>query len=433
LVDENNLDCLKKLEKYNLDYNLNSFQDNILSYSIVKNNQKFISYLITKNINPDFKDNFENTYFHLILMNKNLNLKLSKIILDKISDINHQNIFGDTIAHCIFKLNLWNKYKSLLKDKKINLNIRNKDGKTPLDYLDNNKLKNELKKIYKSKFTKSKNEIIYLNEKIPIHTAFQGYFWNVLSAVHYIIKNYKIVGFPTCNYKKNFNNKNFDDCLGCAKIDFNNINSYNLSSKFDQCLKKVKNKKIIFIYLAVNYETISHANIVIIDNINLKIERFEPYGSINNVKNLELDQFLKQKLTKILSIINKNKKYKYYRPFDYQNLYDFQHISNETYTAINEAKGLCVAWTFWYLEHKILNYNIDSKILIVKLKNKLIKDKKSIIDIIRGYAEKLERYKNNLLISYGIKVNEIYKLNYLDSKRNLFFKNILKDLSMMQK
>ena len=71
--------------------------------------------------------------------------------------------------------------------------------------------------------------------------------------------------------------------------------------------------------------------------------------------------------------------------------------------------------------------------MIVKLKNKLIKDKKSIIDIIRGYAEKLERYKNNLLISYGIKVNEIYKLNYLDSKRNLFFKNILKDLSMMQK
>ena len=101
--------------------------------------------------------------------------------------------------------------------------------------------------------------------------------------------------------------------------------------------------------------------------------------------------------------------------------------------AINESKGLCVAWTFWYLEHRILNHNIDAKILISKLKNKLIKNNKLIIDIIRGYAEKLEQYKNKLLISYGIKKNEIYKLNYLKNQKDIFYNKILNDLWLIQK
>ncbi len=147
LVDEDNLDCLKKFEKYNLDYNLNSYQDNILSYSIVKNKIKFVEYFLTKDINPDFKDNYENTYFHLILMNKSLNPKLQKQILDKISNLNHQNIFGDTILHLIFKLGIWNKLKYMFKDKDIDFYIKNKDGKTALDYSKDKKLKDNIKKI----------------------------------------------------------------------------------------------------------------------------------------------------------------------------------------------------------------------------------------------------------------------------------------------
>ena len=42
LVDNNNLECLKKLENYGLDFNLNSYQDNLLSYSIVKNKKEFV-------------------------------------------------------------------------------------------------------------------------------------------------------------------------------------------------------------------------------------------------------------------------------------------------------------------------------------------------------------------------------------------------------
>lgn len=430
LVDEDNLDCLKKFEKYNLDYNLNSYQDNILSYSIVKNKIKFVEYFLTKDINPDFKDNYENTYFHLILMNKSLNPKLQKQILDKISNLNHQNIFGDTILHLIFKLGMWNKLKYMFKDKDIDFYIKNKDGKTALDYSKDKKLRDNIRKSYKLKRKKTKNDIIYIEEKVPVHTAFEGYFWNVLSAVHYILSNYKNVGFPVC---KRQNKKVYDlDCLMCAKIEFFNKKNYKISSKFDECLKNVIKKDLIFIYLAVDYEDTSHANIIVIDNKNSKIERFEPYGSINNIKNLELDSFLKHKLQTSLKKYIK-KKFKYYRPFDYQNLYDFQHISNEYLRAINESKGLCVAWTFWYLEHRILNHNIDAKILISKLKNKLIKNNKLIIDIIRGYAEKLEQYKNKLLISYGIKKNEIYKLNYLKNQKDIFYNKILNDLWLIQK
>jgi hypothetical protein len=67
------------------------------------------------------------------------------------------------------------------------------------------------------------------------------------------------------------------------------------------------------------------------------------------------------------------KKYKYFTPNDYQNLFDFQNLwtGNKRYSL--ESIGFCGAWTYWYLEHKILNPDVENSKLIVKLKKSTVR------------------------------------------------------------
>ena len=85
----------------------------------------------------------------------------------------------------------------------------------------------------------------------------------------------------------------------------------------------------------------------------------------------------------------------------------------------------------------MLNIDVDSNFLINKLKKKLIQDKKTINDNIRGYAEKLEKYKNKLIKKYKIKKDDTYKLGYYkypyNKSRDKFYKNIHEDLLEIQK
>merc|ERR1712146_514218 len=92
----NNLDMLKMLSKYKINLNLNDKKiDNIMSLSIVRQNKEFIDYLV-KNMNDfTFTDSYENSYFNLSLFNQ-LDLKYHRIFLEKIDNLNKQNIFGDT-------------------------------------------------------------------------------------------------------------------------------------------------------------------------------------------------------------------------------------------------------------------------------------------------------------------------------------------------
>ena len=130
----NNLNILKMLVKYKINLNLSDKKiDNIMSSSIVRQNKEFIDYLI-KNIDDfTFTDSYENSYFNLSLLYE-LDLKYHRFFLEKIEDLNKQNIFGDTSLHMIFKFNLWDKLKDLVVKREVNLDIKNKDGKKPLFY-----------------------------------------------------------------------------------------------------------------------------------------------------------------------------------------------------------------------------------------------------------------------------------------------------------
>ena len=85
------------------------------------------------------------------------------------------------------------------------------------------------------------------------------------------------------------------------------------------------------------------------------------------------------------------------------------------------------------MEHKLINKNITSSNLINKLKNKLLIEKISILDNIRGYADKLDKYKNKLLLKFSLNKNNLYKLHYKDENLHFVYKNLLINLLKVQK
>ena len=301
-------------------------------------------------------------------------------------------------------------------------------------------MKNKFNKIIKKK----KDDFIYINHPTPIHTPFVGSYWLILTSIIYFLEKYPNTGFPICKkFKNDLNDKNnltypmiYNElpeslyCLICGRIYWYNKKHYYISDNLKDCILNVKDKEIIFMYLAIYYDDgNSHASIIIIDNKKKEIERFETYGSSN--ENIDMDSKLEEHLKKLTKEIYK-KDYKYNKPIDFQSTYDFQSISTEHLRYINEAKGFCVAWIFWYLEHKLLNRDIPSIKLVKKLKAKLLEEKKTILNSIRSYANKLDKFMVKKLLSYKIKKEDIYNLfNDVNSKDETF-RRIFKELLEIQ-
>jgi len=109
------------------------------------------------------------------------------------------------------------------------------------------------------------------------------------------------------------------------------------------------------------YELSLGANILIYDFKNMVIERFDPYG--NMIDKNEMDDILEAELTWNTGLT-------YIAPVDYLPSVSFQTISNEE-NVINQKSGdldgFCLAWCLWYLETKLKNTNIKSKLLVEKL------------------------------------------------------------------
>jgi ankyrin repeat protein len=446
LVDSNNLDCLKKLIKLGLDINLANSEGTVLSYAIYKNNTDFIKFLITQNIDFSYTNRVENSYFNFILYTNTIDIKLQKFFLEKMIDINKQNIEGNTTLHIIFNFNRWEDFKDILINKKVDLSIKNKNNKTPLDYV-KKKDRNKIKDLFKQHIKSENIDIKLLSSPTPYHTPYSGHMWQWISSAYYILEKYKNIGMPICKkidkkeieeIKKNSLNWiiSFDiqvSCISCSTIYYKSKDEYHIASNLETCINNVIDKDLIFIGITIIFNGGNHAGILIIDNNKKLIERFETTGINNSLQENDLDLILERKIPKIMFNLTK-KQYKYRAPKKYQNLYDFQEIGEKIDSSkyINEAGGFCQAWVFWYLEHKILNKDLDSKELVIKLKNKLLQENKSIMNHIRSYANKLDQYNRKIMSKLKIKKNDIYRLDKLPDIRKDFMEKIIVDLLKIQ-
>ena len=122
-----------------------------------------------------------------------------------------------------------------------------------------------------------------------------------------------------------------------------------------------------------------HATPLFIDFNKKQVIRWDSFGYSD--EKVELDKFIK---INVADKIN----FKYLSLKTNQNIIGIQEKSKEN--EIQNLKrgdfgGFCVAWTIWFVEHKIINNKLETKKLVNKLEN-IIYSKDSIISYIRNYS-----------------------------------------------
>ena len=411
LIDKVNLDDTLPLEGYNL------FRYVYILESQENNNYKF-SKIIWKNIKKNkniYKDinMYADNLGHFIIFQAKYgqgDIKFEKEILSNMENWNNINIDGNTPLHNLVFLN-FKKYNSVLKNKKVNLDIKNKNNKTVLD-LSTKEWSNYLRKLDTVK--NEENKVKLIDSKFSHSNLFSATFIDEAIFMLYFTKKYKNLmrlKYPDYNLNNidtNFGYFYYDEgeknfpwiIIYKDKYNYNIhpylndiINSNRIEKKYDYCF--------INLNLILKNESL-HANILIYDFNKKTIERFEPYGfSIID----DLDDILEEELTW-------NTGFTYIKPIDYMNKISFQSISDE----LNNEKpgdfgGFCLGWCYFYLEHRLLNNNLSQKELVMKLKKKLLKKDLTFSEYIRNYSNNINKGRFKILKKIGIPKNKISDIN----------------------
>lgn len=441
-IIKKNKEITKYLLDNNVDYNYTGGEGdyNPVTIALINKDIDILNILLSKDINLNQQNRFLETPAHILfklLYNKSykkITYDIRKKILENTHNLNKQNIKGNTILHYLFKNDNWKKYKKILSNKKLEVSLKNKKNITPLSLIKNKK---EIQKfILKNNFDKKnlteKNNLKIIEYKYSNLNKFNPtIIFNIIYTL-ILLKKHKTLDIPLGNIKKKIKSKNINNILSIYNVIepkllsyifvWKDINNYYIPNK----LKINKNKKFIFMRLSlIISDTLNHANVLIYDVDRNIIERFDPYGDVPYVSN-DLDKTLEEKFKKLI-----NKNIKYISPKDYINKVSFQIVSNENNNEnkkFGDPEGYCMAWSYWYIETRILNKKIDSLTLVDRLINKLNKMNISFIEFIRNYANNLDELKNKFLIKAGINKKDIYNTILTENTLELIRKKIRKDL-----
>jgi hypothetical protein len=191
--------------------------------------------------------------------------------------------------------------------------------------------------------------------------------------------------------------------------------------------RRTGDKDYGIVFLSLIHDKILHANVLIYDFKNMLIERFEPYGNTSLIDD-GIDDILEEELTWSTGM-------KYIRPKDYLPYAGFQTISDEN-NPLNEKMGdfggFCLAWCLWYVETKLKNKNIESKMLVEKTMDRINKMENKFIEYIRNYSTKINEYRIKYLEKMGISKkisSNINTTHYIDNKLTNY---LIKSFSSMK-
>ena len=440
-IDDNNLNniiifCIKlsyyDLFNYLLERNININNINLIFECILNdymNNEiKYTKKIFDKieQINPIFyklQDKLLDNILHKILylrLSKNItitntNFKLDELILNYADSEcwNMYNIDHQSPLDIVLMLDHTFYSKFLIKNNiKINIDINEiKQSEINKEWI------NILKKL--DKYNKQLNNI-----KIDNYPYINSSFYNaqekdVKLFFIYLSKKYKNLLIPKIdNYKIKLL---YNDIFW---IKYKNENNYTINEYLNNIVNSERNnynKRFLIVYLQIIYDnTNAHANLLIYDFKNMTIERFDPGGGIDDTI---MDEILEEELTWNTGLT-------YIRPSLYMSYDGFQNISDER-NMINKKPGdiggYCLAWCIWYIETKMKNEDVNSKVLFSKLIDKLNNTGLKFSEYIRNYSNDLYKKIFKYLKEAGIDkknyTNEIYSnedyinlINYFDKK-----------------
>jgi ankyrin repeat protein len=161
---------------------------------------------------------------------------------------------------------------------------------------------------------------------------------------------------------------------------------------------------------------IYHANFIIYDVKNKIVEIFDPNENGSKYRNHDLNNYLKL-------LFENNFDVKFYssnkiNPHNSFQVYDYATPYSQSY--INDPAGFCLAWCIWYVEMRIINYNINPKILcqIALYKISLIPNE-TFKSYIRNYSEYLNEYKLSIFKKYDLDKKYWFMNNLLYTPDNV--------------
>jgi len=275
-------------------------------------------------------------------------------------------------------------------------------------------------KLYKNQpiYIKPINDIIILNNKYIHHTLFRSTFIDTGIFIIYLHDKYKELFIPNMesyliknltfdNTMPHIDNMMYKENIFPWIISYYSNTEYYIHPYLNNLINAQKqnnnnNKRFGMVYLSLAYDTIFHANVLIYDFKNLTIERFEPYGNSELIEH-DVDDVLEEELTWSTG-------FSYLRPKDFLPFNGFQTLSDENnYLNLKRGDfgGFCLAWCLWYVESKLINQNISSDILVIKLIHKINSSEHKFNEYIRNYSSKINEHRIKFIKKIGIHENEI--------------------------
>jgi ankyrin repeat protein len=191
-----------------------------------------------------------------------------------------------------------------------------------------------------------------------------------------------------------------------------------------------ENKEIRFFIIPIGIEIkieksiLGHANYLIFDFELLKVERFEPHGNSSphgmDYNSQLLDNILQNKINSY------NLGFSYVSPQDYLPKIGFQimEINELKNDYIGDPNGFCALWCIWWIDIKLSNPNINSKILQELLFKEIINNKISYKKLIRDYSHYIIEIRDKILNKIDTNINDWINDN-LSNEQIISLNNII--------
>ena len=442
LLIENNINVFNIVIEYLINkkkeiiYDIQNLNGNTILHLILLNNLENkininILETIIKNTNLNLLNQDSNSVLLLIIKNKLL-LRFINIMKDKdmnfllkIDDTFYLDLLNEEELNIILPILKENYYKALTEENLLELlnwekqcKDKKKEKKECLDLIEK-EIKNriKLKPTSKQNFKLDNGILINVNKGNYYYT---GSSIDIIYGLIYLSKNYSniryFLEYPLTVseelelfYKRL--NIDYPFNMDFANFEIIWINNNLFIPNGLEIEKIKKDKRFYVIPIALDSSDFSHANMLIIDNDNKIIERFEPFG-INGPQgffyngNL-LDDNLKESFEKL--------NYKYKRPIDYLPAVSFQALENlekPSFKKIGDPNGFCAIWCTWWVNMKLKYSFIDSKSLAINLLEQFKIDKIVLSDFIRDYSFNITKLRDEILKKNKIDINDWLNGNY---------------------
>jgi ankyrin repeat protein len=407
----NDISLVQNLLDHKLDINMETgYHSSIINYGLYfLVSEDIIRFLIDKGASINKTDSMLEYPFQTLFMyyqHKKYSYELQNLLLDAI-DINHQDVLGNTPMHYIAMDDDWRNYEKVLRTKKINIGIKNKDGMTVYDKLKDDRDFRQLDFIESTQ----ENDVTIpggeyakfnLSDSDPLNVLFFMYFLmvnNRSACVPYLNEVIKpayntsiySVASVTVLTNSNLALQIYRDDQG--KVFFN-----------DRLKEAIKTSPRDYMYIPVFIQAMqfAHANCVIVDKLLKRVVCFEPNGAHFSIDNVNM-QRMYDKIAKYFKDVLP--KYTFIYPSQFLPRIGFQMLSQETDnldSRINDLPGYCMSWCFWFAELYINNPHSNPKDLVNKTIRKMSQKEYLFKEFIRNYANRIFQQKLRLFEDMGI-------------------------------